>query len=213
MQNMAPPMHMRKRFRTKKRRPMFTRKNKSVSRVVRRQVFNTRETKKQSIAVSDLNVTNSAHTSPTANYVIAQGDTSVTREGNEVYATSFCHKFILHANTTGSHTSICRLCLYIPKHNPSDTISNFTILSSTDTDKFVILYDRVVELGFGSGHAFGAKMLTIKRKFKNVKKLYYTGSGATAPINPVMKWIWVSDQASSGKPPTLNAELINYYKD
>lgn len=210
---MAPPLHMRKRFRTKKSRPMSTRKNKAVRSTIRRQIFNTRESKKQTISVVDNSVTNVGHTTSTGSFEIAQGNTSLTREGNEVYATSFCHKFVCHANTTGTNTSIIRLCLYIPKHNPSDVITGLTILSSVDTDKFVVLYDRSIELGYGSGHAFGAKLLTIKRKFKNAKKLYYTGASAAAPINPVMKWIWVSDQAASGKPPTLNAELINYFKD
>lgn len=181
--------------------------------IARRQIMQFKETKKQTISVSSSAITTSdAHTSST-NWTLAQGDTSITREGNEVYATSFYHKFMLRANTTGSNTSFIRLVLYMPRHDKDDAITNLTVLNSVDTDKFKVLYDRTIELGFSSGHAFGGKVLTVKRKFKKPSKLYYTSSSSSAPISPVMKWVWVSDQGTNDKPPTLEAIMTNYFKD
>lgn len=188
-------------------------RNSQMRTVARRAAMGLKETKKQTISVASSAITNTDAHSSTQNWTLAQGDTSVTREGNEVYATSFYHKMIVHANTTGSNSSLIRLVLYSPRHDKDDSITGLTVLNSVDTDKFKVIYDRTIELGFGSGHATGAKVIVVKRKFKKAAKLYYAGSTAQAPISPVMKWVWVSDQASSGKPPTLEAQLTNYYKD
>lgn len=181
--------------------------------IARKQIMAFKETKKQTITVSSSAITTSDAHSSSTNWTIGQGDTSVTREGNEVYATSFYHKFMLRANTTGSNTSFIRLVLYMPRHDKDDSITNLTVLNSVDTDKFKVLYDRTIELGFSSGHAFGGKVLTVKRKFKKPAKLYYTSANASAPISPTMKWVWVSDQGANEKPPTLEAILTNYFKD
>lgn len=186
---------------------------RTMQNIARKEAMALKETKKQTIAVAASNITTTNSTAPAANWSIAQGDTSLTREGNEIYATSFYHKFIVHANTTGSNSSLIRLLLYIPRHCHEDVIENLTVLNSVDTDKFKVLYDRTLELGFGSGHATGAKVLTIKRKFKKSAKLYFTGNTAAPPISPVMKWVWVSDQLTTDKPPTLQAQLTNYFKD
>ena len=172
-----------------------------------------RETKKQLHSLGSTAVTTTNLHPATGNWTIAQGDTSVTRDGNEVYATSYFHKFILHANTTGSNSSLCRMVLYQPRHDKDDQITDLTVLNSVDTDKFNVMYDRTFELGFASGHSTGTKVINVSRKFKNPKKLYYAGSTAQAPISPVMKWVFVSDQASGDKPPTIQAQLTNYFKD
>ena len=185
-----------------------------VRRIARNQAFSTKETKKQTITVTDSNIT-TVNSSPTTDcWRLAQGDTSVTREGNEIYATSFCHKFILTADEGSSNNQLIRIVLYMPRHDKDDTINNLSVISSVDTDKFKVMYDRVFPLGYGSGHSEGVKYLQIKRKFRNPKKLYYSGSGLVDPISPVMKYVFVSDApVVGGKPPHLQAELINYYKD
>lgn len=105
------------------------------------------------------------------------------------------------------------MVLYQPRHDKDDEIANLNVLNSVDTDKFRVLYDRTFELGFGSGHAVGTKVVTVSRKFKSPKKLYFAGATVQAPISPTMKWVFVSDQAPTDKPPAIQAQLTNYFKD
>ena len=187
-------------------------KASTVATIARKTAMGLKETKKQTITVTPTLITNADTHSSIENWTLAQGDTSVSREGNEVYATSFYHKFIVHANQTGSNSSFLRLVLYSPRHDKDDTITSLTVLNSIDTDKFKVLYDRTVELGYGSGHARGAQVITVKRKFRKAAKLYYAGHTAQAPISPVMKWLWVSDQPTSSKPPTSTRGYISFQR-
>lgn len=159
-----------------------------------------------SISVVDLNKT-------------AQGDDDINRDGRKITMKSFLFRAVLKTKvTTGVPQSVRVLIVYDKQSNGSalgatDVLEAGTIYSPLNIDnskRFVILYDKLVDLGAGTGLANGngggAPSVTTIKLFKRLPNLEatYGATAAAVPLSGAIEFFTVGTEATGNTTSTMD---------
>lgn len=142
---------------------------------------------------------------------VAQGDTQITRSGNQIFVTGIHSRLWL---ALGDSTNIVRVVMYIPRICVDDTLAAGTVsvFTAIDQDKFTILMDKTVFLNADTPY----KMVNLGKKFnKGSRKgirVQFDGAAITDLSSNPIKLYFVSDSSASTHP-SLNGNIKCYFKD
>lgn len=200
-----------------KRGRTSTRKTPRISKSAAKSlVLGLRETKANFFTLTPTDILQQVSTSNTfRSFRIAQGDSSITRDGNEIYATGIYAKLQITANQAAANKAYVRVLLLTPKLNPDDLPVNVTMTSAIDTDKFWIHKDFMVSVCNDDVNTYNtenSKFITVKHKFKKAQRVTYGGS--TTPIKAVPCLYLVAQPSGAGYLPRMTQGLMyNYFKE
>lgn len=152
---------------------------------------------------------------------VPQGVGTSARVGNDVHWKSFYTEMLWRSHPSSTTNTIVRAILYIPKAGISVDMTNqvpaVTLWSFIDTNEYIILKDLRFELKEGGGTASATNLLAVKtiinaKKLKKPKLVSFANSLAITPVEPLAKWLFLSDKAQ-GLAPSMTFKHADYYYD
>lgn len=152
---------------------------------------------------------------------VSQGVGTSQRVGNDIHWKSFYTEMQFRSHPTTTTNTICRAILYIPKAGATTDMVNqvpaVTLWSFIDVNEYILLKDIRFELKEGGGTASATNLLAMKtlinaRRLKKPKLVSFANSAAVQPVEPLAKWLLLSDKAA-GSAPTLDYKHSDYYYD
>lgn len=154
---------------------------------------------------------------------IAQGDTSLTREGLRIAPVRMYGKFIIYANDAQTNETETVRVMIIKDHMQTGTVPaiNSDILESVDVlalkehdskPRYTILLDQIYNVTKeGSGNGISRRIVKINKKLKG--KTYYTGTTAAQGNQGKNNYYFVTLSTDAGaNPPYLEGNIrIRFY--
>lgn len=144
-------------------------------------------------------------------HLISQGDTQVTRDGNEIKLESLLVRFTATIEPLNTPTTRLRYILFkdmqslpgaaapavsdLLENTSFPIISPLNIVNANAGQRFVILKDKVFELD-----AVKRPQFTYEKFMKISDHLHYVGANTTDIISPVYYILFISDQSSMNDP-------------